>query len=495
MNTQKLPLSSILIEDRQRQDYGDISNLASSLKRYGLIQPIVLRKSDNRLVAGGRRLAAATSLGWVDINFVYLEEMANDELIELEIEENVRRKEMTWQERCLAIKKIHTLKVQRNALDSKAWGHRETAEMLGISSSSNVHNALRVARRLEEDKEKKSLFWKVDTLCEALRLIIKEQEDEAMRLLAKSTLAQKSVDISSPDLSELFIDEEDLTIPEGETKSEAQLRYESNPHNTVPWLEYLEEKNRIAQMQENVVHLSASLHNKDCLSYMSERTEPFCDHIITDPPYGIDMDMLAQEHSGMSNISTVEDEHVVEENEKLLFDFLPLAFQSLRDKGFLVMFCDVMQWDFLYKRACDVGFKVQRWPIVWHKQSPCMNQMAQYNFTKNFEIAMVCRKGNATLVEHAGTSVFSSPHDDMRKDFGHPFVKPFSLWEFVTNKVSSPGQLIYEPFAGRGSGVISQLRLGRRVIANEKQENHYNHLLEHVKQHYIKSLGPQAIFK
>jgi ParB family transcriptional regulator, chromosome partitioning protein len=56
----------VRVEVRHRSDLGDLENLAESLRELGQLQPIVVT-DDLRLIAGGRRLAAARSLGWAEI--------------------------------------------------------------------------------------------------------------------------------------------------------------------------------------------------------------------------------------------------------------------------------------------------------------------------------------------------------------------------------------------------------------------------------------------
>ncbi len=148
----------------------------------------------------------------------------------------------------------------------------------------------------------------------------------------------------------------------------------------------------------------------------------------------------------------------------------------------------------MYDLAIAAGFKVQRWPITWDKTHSCMNQTAQFNFTKSTEIAIVCRKGRATLVTPQARCIVSASRDDLCRDIGHPFAKPRAIWEYLANAVSIEGQLILEPFAGRGSGVISMLGIKRNVVGVELQEAHYNALLENVKtQHFLK-LNPNLKF-
>ena len=62
----KIPISEIKIGRRIRKDLGDIKPLAESMDSVGLIQPIVV-SSENRLLAGRRRLAAAKLLKWKTI--------------------------------------------------------------------------------------------------------------------------------------------------------------------------------------------------------------------------------------------------------------------------------------------------------------------------------------------------------------------------------------------------------------------------------------------
>lgn len=104
----RVPIDDIKVKKRIRQDLGDISSLAESLKRFGQICPIVITKK-NVLIAGERRLEAARSLGWRTISVVVAE--ISDELtkLEYEIEENYQRKDFSPQEAEDAARKIRRL--------------------------------------------------------------------------------------------------------------------------------------------------------------------------------------------------------------------------------------------------------------------------------------------------------------------------------------------------------------------------------------------------
>jgi ParB family chromosome partitioning protein len=87
---------------------GDIEALAESLKRYGQISPIVISKK-NTLIAGGRRLEAAKHLGWRTINAIVLENTDEISRLELEVEENLQRRDFNMEEVAEATRKIYRL--------------------------------------------------------------------------------------------------------------------------------------------------------------------------------------------------------------------------------------------------------------------------------------------------------------------------------------------------------------------------------------------------
>lgn len=92
-----MSIDEIVVGERRRQDYGDIDGLVESIERWGLLHPIVIDES-NRLVAGGRRLEACRRLGWSSVPVRNVGDLSESELREVELEENLRRKDLTQYE-------------------------------------------------------------------------------------------------------------------------------------------------------------------------------------------------------------------------------------------------------------------------------------------------------------------------------------------------------------------------------------------------------------
>lgn len=86
-----MKLDNIIVGDRVRKDMGDLAALAASIKRHGLLHPVVVKK-DRTLVAGHRRIEAARRLGWEEITVTIIDV---EDLLSAERDENTERKDFT----------------------------------------------------------------------------------------------------------------------------------------------------------------------------------------------------------------------------------------------------------------------------------------------------------------------------------------------------------------------------------------------------------------
>jgi ParB family chromosome partitioning protein len=288
-----LPINEILVEDRQRIDLGDIDILADSLSKYGLIQPIVINQN-KRLIAGGRRLTAAKKLGWTEIKVVYLETLTEEDLTIRELEENIQRKAMTWKEEVAAVYKMHKLLDKRAHFDGNSWTQEQTGRMLGVSRAS-VGFTIQIAKELLNQSSK---IHQCESYTEALRWCFQKREDEIQAELVSELKTQMEANRALVRETVKYVVEEEV-----DDKSST-----------------LEPVSPLSSTEKRIIDLSNTIVHANCLSWLSNREPQSIDHILTDPPYGIDLNMLEQNnpHGGMNNIDRVEDTHQVESNLDLL---------------------------------------------------------------------------------------------------------------------------------------------------------------------------------
>src|SRR6516162_8111240 len=95
----QVSLIKVSRDQRQRSELSGIDVLADSIRRLGLINPITISR-DGELIAGERRLSAVKLLGWEMVPIQYTDEIDESSKRAIELEENVKRVDLTWQEQC-----------------------------------------------------------------------------------------------------------------------------------------------------------------------------------------------------------------------------------------------------------------------------------------------------------------------------------------------------------------------------------------------------------
>lgn len=162
---QTLPLTTITIQTRQRKhfDKHKIEELAESIATKGLLHPIVLTRN-HILVAGERRFRAITLLSQTNrtfthdsqpiplnhIPFTYITDTDIIRLREIELEENIIREDLTWQERVTAIEELHSLRSAQHPKHTVADTAREIAKDTPVMTAHHrVSRALILADQLD----------------------------------------------------------------------------------------------------------------------------------------------------------------------------------------------------------------------------------------------------------------------------------------------------------------------------------------------------------
>jgi ParB/RepB/Spo0J family partition protein len=120
-----------------------IAEKAESISRIGLIHAPVIKR-DGELVAGETRWRACTKLGWDRIPIQWSDTLDDREHLMIELEENVKRTDLTWQDQCAAMKRLHEL---HRELDPE-WSVDSTADSVGITRV-HVYRLLSVAKAIE----------------------------------------------------------------------------------------------------------------------------------------------------------------------------------------------------------------------------------------------------------------------------------------------------------------------------------------------------------
>lgn len=128
-----VPLSAIEPNpDQPRKDFGDLSDLVSSVRSKGVLEPLLVRRKPDgsdgklyRIVAGERRYRASVQAGLFEVPIVELE-VTDEEALEIALIENLQRKDLTAFEEADGYQNLAAV---------FGYTHEQLAEVVGKSRS------------------------------------------------------------------------------------------------------------------------------------------------------------------------------------------------------------------------------------------------------------------------------------------------------------------------------------------------------------------------
>ena len=140
-NNEKISVSSIVpnkYQPRKNFEKESLEELKSSIKERGIIQPLIVRKSEDHddkyeLIAGERRWQAAKSAGLLEVPVVIIEADSLKSL-ELAIIENVQRKDLN---------PIEEAESYKNLIEKFEYDQEKVSRFIG-KSRSYISNSLRL---------------------------------------------------------------------------------------------------------------------------------------------------------------------------------------------------------------------------------------------------------------------------------------------------------------------------------------------------------------
>lgn len=168
-------------ESQPRKNFAeeDLKDLAASIKKYGIIQPLLLKKKEDKyeIIAGERRFRAAKLAGLEKVPAI-VKDITDHESSRIAIIENIQRKDLNPVEEAMSY---------RHLLDSQDLTQKELAEEIG-KSRQYIGNTIRllnldprVLKLLEEEKISVSHGKKLLSIKDG-----EKQYKEAMKIIKDS---------------------------------------------------------------------------------------------------------------------------------------------------------------------------------------------------------------------------------------------------------------------------------------------------------------------
>ena len=404
-----VPISKVWIDraERQRKDFS-VEDLLQSIPSVGLINPIVIQR-DGKLIAGERRYTACSQLGWTDIPIQYADTLDPVTLHLIELEENVKRKNLSWQDEIDAVAKFHQLKASQDP----AWNMESTAEALGMSRSS-TSDKLAVAKALESGMAR---------VTEAPKFSV------AVGIVKRDN-ARKKVDA---------------------VQRLAATEVEEGPEDRAT-----SESGAVPLAAPAVPLLNASFHD-----WALEYTGPKFNLLHCDFPYGVNADKHDQGQAALQG--GYEDSPDVYWN---LIDTLRLVTERhVEDSAHLIFWFSMDYYKETLDALTSIGWKTSPFPLVWHKSDntgvlPDPNRGPR----RTYETAFFASRGDRLIV---GAKANSFSHPGRDKSI-HMSEKPKPMLRHFLSMVCDEHSTMLDPTCGSGNAVkVAQLLGAERVLGLE----------------------------
>jgi len=311
---------------------------------------------------------------------------------ECELDENLKRADLTWQEHAAAVARLHALRGEQKAvaapfpLGGTAQTVADTAlELLGRSDGDyqgQIRRELIVAKHLDNPVIAKA-----------------KSAEEAFKLLKRDDERNQNIK---------------LALSVGKT-------FNADEH---------------------------ILLNVNCLDYMlSIVASPLLhyDIILTDAPYGMGADEFGDAAGKLSGIEHHYDDSL-EAWRKLMSAWAPLSFAVTKPLAHAYVFCDFDNFHELKAMMQKAGWYVFRTPLTIFKQNSGRVPLPDRGPRRQSEWILYAIKGNKP-VNNIYPDVISVTGDE---NLGHGAQKPVALAQNLLQRSARAGDRVLDTFCGTG---------------------------------------------
>jgi len=411
-----VPLSSITVGKRAREEMGDLDSLEENMKESGLISPLAVKDNGDgtyTLLAGERRLTVLqrNNVSEVPVR-IYDRDLSEIEMKVIEKSENFFRKDMEWWELDKLTLEIHRLQQQLHGVKAPGpgntgWSIEDTGELIGGVSKASVSQAIKRAEAMEVFPE---LFAKCKTQSDATKVLKKLDEE-----LIKQTIAQK-----------------------------------------------IEKQRSNTTLQQ----LARCFILKDFFIGVKDIPDESIHLVEIDPPYAIDLKNV-KKSDGVSQYATTNyNEIPADEYKDFLSKLFIECYRVMAPHSWLICWFAPEPWfEVVYNELRNAGFETTKMCGIWVKPTG-QSKRPEIKLANSYEMFFYAWKGRPTLNKPGRTNVFQySPVPPTQKT--HETERPIELTTDIYETFAAPGSRVLIPFLGSGNGLISAYQLGMSAVGFE----------------------------
>jgi DNA modification methylase len=220
---------------------------------------------------------------------------------------------------------------------------------------------------------------------------------------------------------------------------------------------------------EKVYESNCNIYHGDCLEYIKTIADKSIDCLITDPPYGVDIQFGAYDNQLSRKIANDENS----QDALCLLDKMLIEVKcKLKDNAHLYIFCN---WKIYpdFSKIISNHFQIKN-VIIWDKLFMGMGDL-KGNYSSSYEM-IIFAGGNREFLNRP-KNIIQCRFNDERF---HNTQKPIDLIKQLIENSTDVNELVFDPFLGSGSTVVASKQLKRNYIGCEIDEQNYKITLKRI---------------
>lgn len=449
------PIASIIIPaDRQREKAEADQSLIQSIESQGLLNPIILH-DDGTLIAGERRLDAFRKLNHDAIPARIFEKLSLIEQHEIELMENLARKQLSWQEEAKAIGGYH--KIRTDAFSG--WTTMGTGNALGLSAST-IQRYLIVADQLADEEVRGCL-----TIGAALNLITARADRARVAAMSRGLdiagaapiIIPPPVDPNATPAERTAALLQNATLNKHAGGTIDQLDQQLANINAGKIATEALRREQAREVSHDVIL------NTDFLTWAESYTGDKFDVIHADFPYGKNYSGSRSRRTGKAHINPA-----YLDSPDIFFALLE-GFLDYQDNFCFPAAHCLFWYDMQYHQPVIEAFEsagwklVQPFPLIWTKGFQGVASDPRRRPRHCYETALLFARGDRKITKLTNDHFAATTDEKL-----HLNQKPLIMLEHFLSLIVDEFTAVLDPTCGSGSAIVAAQRLkANRVLGLE----------------------------